>query len=80
MIKKSVDTASPINNIISSFKKYVVPTRRNDRKKQHVIYGKEATNSFVADVPISLIAPEEVKPTFRTPCGSIMVGSISIKI
>jgi hypothetical protein len=44
-------------------------------------YGKEARTIIVADVPMQqLVAPEEIKPTFRTPCNHIMVGSIVVSL
>jgi hypothetical protein len=74
--------------------RYVVPARR--KKQANVLhsnnqrtelgssyanYGKEARTIIVADVPMQqLVAPEEIKPTFRTPCNHIMVGSIVVSL
>jgi hypothetical protein len=74
--------------------RYVVPARR--KKQANVLhsnnqrtelgssyanYGKEARTIFVADVPMQqLVVPEEIKPTFRTPCNYIMVGSIIVSL
>jgi hypothetical protein len=61
--------------------RYVVPARRQGYiEHAEVKYitsdGNEATYICTEDI----IAPQEVKPTFRTPCGSIMVGQIAINL
>jgi hypothetical protein len=38
--------------------------------------GDDATSICTGDI----VAPEEIKPTFRTPCRFLMVGTIAIKI
>jgi hypothetical protein len=74
--------------------RYVVPARR--KKQSNVLhsnnqrtelgssyanYGKDAMTIFVADVPMQqLVVPEEIKPTFRTPCNYIMVDSIVVSL
>ena len=74
--KTVCDEPPPRNYIVSSLKKYVVPARHNNRKEQaNVVYnnsqgveiannyvccGEAATRISVADVPIRLIAPEEI--------------------
>jgi hypothetical protein len=54
--------------------KYIVPARR-EMKRAHAIL----VHTNIGMAP-KIAPPEEVKPTFRTPCTYIMVGQIAIKI
>jgi hypothetical protein len=54
--------------------KYIVPARR-EMKRAHAIL----VHTNIGMAP-KIAPPEEVKPTFRTPCKYIMVGQIAIKI
>ena len=61
--------------------RYVVPTRRQEYIKHAELNdiigdGNEATNICIEDI----VAPEEVNPTFRTPCRYIMVGQIATRL
>ena len=65
-------------------RKYIVPARRNGKKKQATVvhcsnqgvelrdhflhYGKTTAHIFIGDVPVQLVAPDNVEPRFRTPC------------
>jgi hypothetical protein len=66
------------------------PARRNECKKPSTFVpskiinincaDKEATSNFVTDASTQLVVPEEIKPTFRTPCSYIMVGKIQVNL
>jgi hypothetical protein len=70
--------------------RYVVPARRNECKKPSTFVhskirnincaDKEVTSILVADASIQLVVPEEIKPTFRTPCKCIDDGKVSSSI
>ena len=50
--------------------KYIVPARRNEKKKQAIDAhcSKTVTHISIGHVPVQLVAPEDVEPRFRTPC------------
>jgi hypothetical protein len=61
--------------------RYVVPARRQKYIEHTEVNdvtgdGNEATSICTENI----IAPEEIKPTFRTPCSYIMVGQIAISL
>ena len=64
---------------------YLIPTRREGPR--HVAAIVNDTNQMgveqiisTENIPDQLVGPEEVIPTFGTPCTSIMVGSIDVSI
>jgi hypothetical protein len=70
-----------VTNNSSKDARYVVPARRQkyiEHAKVNDITGDgdDATSICTGDI----VAPQEIKPTFRTPCRFLMVGTIAIKI
>jgi hypothetical protein len=69
-----------INNSVK-VTRYVVPARRHEYVRHTEVNniigdGNEATSICTEEI----VAPEEIKPTFRTPCNYIMVGQIAINL
>jgi hypothetical protein len=69
-----------INNSVK-VTRYVVPARRHEYIRHTEVNniigdGNEATSICTEEI----VAPEEIKPTFRTPCNYIMVGQIAINL
>jgi hypothetical protein len=65
-----------VTNVSAKGAKYVVPARREKEVMNIIGDGNKATSICTGDI----VAPEEIKPTFRTPCKFIMVGQIAIKM
>jgi hypothetical protein len=70
-----------VTNNSSKDARYVVPARRQkyiEHAKVNDITGDgdDATSICTGDI----VAPQEIKPTFRTPCRFLMVGTTAIKI
>ena len=64
---------------------YLIPARRKSPRHVAAIVNdanKTGVEQIISteNIPDQLVAPEEVIPTFRTPCTSIMVGSIEVSI
>ena len=64
---------------------YLIPARRKGPSHVAAIVN-DANQTGVEqiisteNIPDQLVTPEEVIPKFRTPCTSIMVGSIDVSI
>jgi hypothetical protein len=70
-----------ITNNSSKDARYVVPARCQKYIKHAEVNditsdGDDAISICTEDI----VVPEEIKPTFRTPCRFLMVGTIAIKI
>jgi hypothetical protein len=66
--------------------RYVVPARRQGyiehaEVKDRAGYEVQKGTSIMAGAhAIQIVSPQEVKPTFRTPCHYMMIGAIKIKL
>jgi hypothetical protein len=70
-----------VTNNSSKNARYVVPARcqkyiEHAKVNDITSDGDDATSICTGDI----VAPEEIKPTFRTPYRILMVGTIAIKI
>jgi hypothetical protein len=66
---------------------YLIPARRDSKRhvakellSESTIQRNKEQLNFTDNISIQLVAPEEVTPTFRTPCMSFMVGLIEVPI
>jgi hypothetical protein len=77
------EAKSIVTNNSAKVARYVVPSRRQeyiDQAASNDSDVKKDTKNMTGTPAVQIVLPQEVKPTFRTPCRYLMIGTIKIKV